>query len=97
MKKRIALFLVMKIKKNIHFVSKNTFKKHVDILLLLGKKDKGYCVRIKNFNKLMYNHTLHLGNKHFCGNCLQAFSTEKKLKCHINDCFKQKIQMPRKR
>ena len=35
----------------------------------------------------VYDHTLHGGRKHFC-RCLQAFSTEEILKCHIKDCFK---------
>ena len=36
----------------------------------------------------MYDHPLHLGRKHFCRYCLQAFRTAEKLKCHIKDCFK---------
>ena len=48
----------------------------------------------------MYDHTLQCGEKHFCHNCLQAFSTEKILKCHIKDCFringKQSIILPKK-
>ena len=45
----------------------------------------------------MYDHTLLRGRKHICHYCLQAFSTEETLKCHINDSFKvngkQKINM----
>ena len=48
----------------------------------------------------MYNHTLHRRKKHFCRYCLQAFSTEEILKCHIKGCFKingkQKIIIPKK-
>ena len=48
----------------------------------------------------MYNHTLHHRKKHFCCYCLQAFSTEEILKCHIEDCFKidgkKKIIVPKK-
>ena len=36
----------------------------------------------------MYDHTLHRERKHFCRYCLQAFSTEKMLKCQVKDCFK---------
>ena len=36
----------------------------------------------------MYDHALHYGRKHFCRYCLQAFSIEEILKCHIKDCFK---------
>ena len=48
----------------------------------------------------MYDHKLYRGRKHFCRYCLQAFSTEKILKCQIIDCFaingKQRIIMPKK-
>ena len=48
----------------------------------------------------MYNHTLHHRKKHFYCYCLQAFSTEEILKCHVEDCFKidgkQKIIVPKK-
>ena len=48
----------------------------------------------------MYNHTLHLRKKYIYRYCLQAFSTEMILKCHIKDYFKingkQKIIMPKK-
>ena len=42
----------------------------------------------------------HRGRKHFCRQCLQAFSSEEILKSHIKDCFKingkQRIIMPKK-
>ena len=31
--------------------------------------------------------TLHHETKHFCDSCLQAFSTEEILRCHIKVCF----------
>ena len=81
------------------YVSKNTFKKHVDLLLLEQKYKKHY-VLIKDFNTLMYDHSLHREGKHFCCYCLQTFSAEEISKCRINDCFKsngkQKIKMPKK-
>ena len=47
----------------------------------------------------MYDHALLCGSKHFCRYCLQAFSTEKNLKCYVKDCFKingkQMIKMPK--
>ena len=47
----------------------------------------------------MYDYTLHGGRKYFCCYCLQAFSTEKILQCHVKDCFKingkQMIKMPK--
>ena len=48
----------------------------------------------------MYDLTLHRGRKHFCCYCLQAFSTEERLKRYIRDCFKtndrQRIVMLKK-
>ena len=71
--KRIAselAFWVIKIKEKKHFVSKNTFKKQVDILLslllLLEKKDKKHYALLKDFNTFMYDHSFHRERKHFC-------------------------------
>ena len=70
--KRIASELaiwVIKITQKKHFVSKNTFKKHVDIfllLLLLEKKEKKHYALLKDFNTFMYDHSLHRERKHFC-------------------------------
>ena len=62
-------------------------------------KEKYPIYLIKDFNTLMYNHTLHRRKKHFCCYYLQAFSTEEILKCHLKDCFKingkKKIIMPK--
>ena len=48
----------------------------------------------------MYDHSLHLGRKHFCRFCFHAFIMEENLKRHINDCCeingKQVIKMPKK-
>ena len=64
-------FWVIKIKEKKHFVSKNTFKKQVDILLsllllLLEKKDKKHYALLKDFNTFMYDHSFHRERKHFC-------------------------------
>ena len=60
---------------------KNTFKRHVD-LLLIGEEGKKHYALIKDFNTFMYDHTLHRGRKHFCDHCLLAFSTENvKISC----------------
>ena len=56
-------------------MSRNTFKRHVD-LLLVGEEGKRHYVLIKDFNSFMYDHTLNHGRKHFCCYCLQAFSTK---------------------
>ena len=66
-------------------MSKKTFKRHVD-LLLIEKRQKTLCP-YQNFSTFMYDHTLHRGKKHLCCYFLQAFSTEEKLKCYMNDCF----------
>ena len=68
------------------YASRNTFKKHID-LLLLEKKQKRHYVLIKDFNTFMYDHTLNHRRKHIF-RCLQATSTEKTLRCHVKDCFK---------
>ena len=48
----------------------------------------------------MYGNTLYHEKEHFCGYCLQAFSTQEILKRHIKDCFKingkQRITMAEK-
>ena len=54
---------------------KNTFKRYVD-LLLIGEDDKRHYVLIKDFNTLLYDHTLHRERKQFCRNCLQALSID---------------------
>ena len=86
-------------KQPIYVSKKCSKKKHVD-LLLIGEEGKRHYVLVKDFNTFMYDHTLHRGRKPFCCYCLQAFSTEELLKCHIKDCFKingkQKIIMPKK-
>ena len=69
------------------YVSRNTFKRHIDFLLI-GEEGKRQYVLFKDFSAFTYDHTLQRGRKHFCLYCLQAFSTVDILKCHINDCFK---------
>ena len=69
-------------------------------MLLIGEEGKGHYVLIKDFNAFIYGHTLHLGRKRFCRYCLQAFSTEEILKCHIKGWLKvnakQKIKTNKK-
>ena len=47
------------------YTSKNTFIRHVD-LLLIGEEGKRHYVPIKGFSIFMYDQTLHCGRKHFC-------------------------------
>ena len=80
-------------------MSKNTSKGYFG-LLLIGEEGKSHYVLIKDVNTSMYDHTLHRGRKHICLYCLQAFSTAKILKSHVNDLFningKQMVKMPKK-
>ena len=62
-------------------------EKYVDLLLIV-EVGKRHYVLIKDFNTFMCHHTLFHGKNHFCCYCLQAFSTEEIIKCHIKDCFK---------
>ena len=55
-------------------MSKNTFKRHVD-LFLMGEEGKKHYVLIIDFDTFMYDDTLHRGRKNFCRYCLLAFST----------------------
>lgn len=67
-------------------MSKNTFKRHVD-LLLIREEGKKHNILIKDFNSFMYNHRVHRGTKHFCRHCLQGFGLAEILKIHVNVCF----------
>ena len=48
----------------------------------------------------MHDYTLHLGKKHFCHYCFQAFSTAEILKSNVKDSIKindkQMIKIPKK-
>lgn len=82
------------------YVSKYAFKRHFD-LVLIKDKDKLNDTLTKDFNRFIYNQTLHRNRKHFCRYCLQSFSTAEMLKRHTNDCCKvngeQRIKMPKRR
>ena len=54
--------------------------------MLIGDQGKRHY-DFKDFNTLMYDHTLHRGKKHFSLYCLQVFSTKEILKHQIKDCF----------
>ena len=68
------------------YVSKNTFKRHVN-LSLIEEKDQCHYVLIKDFNTFIYNQTLHHDRKHFCCYCLQSFSTAQIQERCVNDYF----------
>ena len=66
----------------------------------MGKEGKRHYVFVKDFNTLMYDHSLHRRRKHFFLYCLQDFSTEEILKIHIKSCLKingkKRIKIPKK-
>ena len=64
----ISIFSYEKKEKYPIHLSRNTFKIHVN-LLLIGEK-------VKRFSTFMYDQTLHRGRKHFCRYCLHDFSTK---------------------
>ena len=64
----ISVFIYEKKVTHRIYVSKKFCEdKHVD-LLLIDEGKKSY-VLIKDFNTLMYDHTLHRGRNHFCCYC----------------------------
>ena len=71
----------------IYTLKKFCEEKNVD-LLLIEEEGKRHYVLNKDFNTFIYDHTLYRGRKHFCCCCIQAFSTQEKLKCKIKGCFK---------
>ena len=73
-------------------------KKHIDFLLMAEEEKKNY-VLVNDFNRFMYDHSLHRRRKHFYRYCLRILITEGMLKCHTEDCFKidgkEMIKMPK--
>ena len=62
------------------YVSKKCFEeKHLDLLVYILCW-KTCNVLIKDFNKFMYDHTLHRRKKRFCCYYVKTFSTEKNIK-----------------
>ena len=80
------------------YISKDTFKDQMN-LLLITKDEKKHYVLIKDFNTFMYNQSKHKERKHFCMYCLQCFSSERVLVKHVNNCLTvngvQAINMPK--
>ena len=62
------------------YVSKQCCIEKYVLLLLIGKEQKTHYILIKDFNTYIYDHILNHRRKHFCGYCLEAFSTEKNTK-----------------
>ena len=59
-------------------------EKHVDLVLIAQRKK--HCVLINDFNRLMYDHSLHRWRKHF--RVYYTFITEEILKVQIKDFCK---------
>ena len=51
---------------------------------------------MNDFNRFMYDHSLHRRRKHSCRYCLHAFITEEILKIALKLIVKQTIKMPKK-
>ena len=54
----------------------------------MWEEGKRHFVLIKDFNNIVYDHSLHGGRKYFCRYYLPALSTEEILRSHVKDCFK---------
>jgi len=64
--------------------------KHIDLLLTSQKNEDNVAVHyvwIKNLDKLNFHQTKHRNMKHFCRNCLQAFSSKEILEKHTLHCL----------
>ena len=80
------MFLILKIKFNPLYISKKSYNRTIN-LLLITEKDKFHYVFIKDFNRLMFSRTKHKDKKHHCMSCLQSVTTEKILSNHKKQCL----------
>ena len=71
--------------------------KHVNLLVTSNDVTNHYIL-VKDFNRLCSNVTKHNGEKHFCMNCIQHFSSSEILERHKQDCMlvngKQAVDLP---
>ena len=68
------------------YVTDQTFKSSIDLLLLIND-DKSHYVYIKDFNTFMFHKTKNKNKQWFCKSCLQYFSSEYVLIKHKEDCL----------
>ena len=68
------------------YVSDQTFKRSIDLLLLIND-DQSHYVYIKDFNTFMFHKTKNENKKWFCKSCLQCFSSDNLLIKHKEDCL----------
>ena len=80
------MFLILKIKFNPLYISKKSYNRTINLLLII-EKDKFHYVFIKDFNRLMFSRTKHKDKKHHCMSCLQSVTTEKILSNHKKQCL----------
>ena len=66
------------------YVSDQTFKSSIDLLLLINDNQSHY-VYIKDFNTFMFHKTKNKNKKWFCRSCLQYFRSENVLIKHKED------------
>ena len=72
----ISVFGYEKRQKFAIYVSKNTLKRHVD-LLLTEQGGQPYYLLINNFSSFMFNQILHCDRKHICCYCFQSLVLQK--------------------
>ena len=81
------------------FITKQTYDKHVDLLLINENDISHYCY-IKSFSRLMNSYNTMKQKLFYCYYCLHGFTREDLLIKHKNDCFNingiQKITLPNK-
>ena len=75
------------------YISDQTFKSSIDLLLLIND-DQSHYVYIKDFNTFMFHKTKNKNIKWFCKSCLQCFSSENVLIKHKEDCLTINGQQP---
>ena len=68
------------------YISDQTFKSLIDLLLLIDDNQSHY-VYIKDFNTFMFHKTKNKNKNWFCESCLQCFSGENVLIKHKEDCL----------
>ena len=68
------------------YISDQTFKSSIDLLLLINV-DKSHYVYIKDVNTFMFHKTKNKNKKWFYKSCLQCFSSENVLIKHKEDCL----------
>ena len=68
------------------YISDQTFKISIDLLLLIND-NKSHYVYITDFNVFMFHKTKNKNKKWFCKSCLECFSNENVLIKHKEGCL----------